>query len=158
VDPSSPGGNNEGDSLQGRVKKNVDDALKYALQGDFDNALSVLQEGLSDTVVPGRILYHYSVSQRWRGSVLPPNSFLTDNPKMGSKEARSKLALPNVAPGQMLYLYEVLVSPGDVTPANGRPVDPMRNRITRGVLKGGGTEYISIVPLAMPMLGIPVGP
>jgi len=105
---------------------------------------------------PKMVLYHYSVSPNWRGGVLPPGSFLTDNPSMGSAEARSKLALPNVGPGQDLYLYPVVVNASDVTPP--RPVAPMKNNVTNRTLNGGGTEYISLTPLPMQPTGVPVGP
>jgi len=102
------------------------------------------------------VLYHYSMSPTWRGSILTPGSFLTDNPNYNSSEARSKLALPNVPPGTKLHIYQILVKPGEVTPP--RTVQPMKNNITNRVLHGGGVEYINIKPLVMPPTGVAVPP
>jgi hypothetical protein len=113
---------------------------------------SVVKSGTKET----RTLYHYSNSQTWRGSVLPEGRFLTDNPSMGSKEARSKLALPNIGPGEPLYVYPVQISEGQVTPVH--VVDPMKNNITKRTLKGGGNEYVNLVPLPMEPVGVPAGP
>ena len=59
-----------------------------ALQG------SEVDSGEDDTP---RTLYHYSPSPQWRGNIFEVDQFLTDDPTLGSDEAREKLALPNGA-------------------------------------------------------------
>ena len=76
---------------------------------------------------------------------------------MSSDEAREKLALPNVAEGEQLYLYTLEVEPGDVR--GPEPVHPKRSNVTGEVLDGGGTEYQANHDLLMTQtVGVPVAP
>jgi hypothetical protein len=104
---------------------------------------------------PSTRLFHYSTSPVWKGELFSEGGYLTDDPAMTSQEARSKLALPNVAEEQQLYLYTLEIKPGDVTMP--RPVAPKESNITGEVLPGGGTEYQATRPLPMSQgIGIPV--
>ena len=102
-------------------------------------------------------LYHYSPNAEWEGSVFPMNGYLTDDPTMGSDEAREKLALPSVKAGEQLYLYEVPIEPGDVR--GPEEVKPKQSDVTNEMLDGGGREYQANRPLLMEQTtGVPVAP
>ena len=119
-----------------------------ALQG------SEVDSGEDDTP---QTLYHYSPSPQWRGNIFEVDQFLTDDPTLGSDEAREKLALPNVPEGEQLYLYTLEVEPGDARGPS--PVQPKRSNITGKMLDGGGTEYQANRDLLMTQtVGVPVAP